>query len=158
MSEQQIEPLSATEYDVIEKALWDLVKQYPTQENDPKDEDGEDIEAEYDALGADKSLAVFVLGGRYKRYDIVGGFTAEVNFKVAYKSQPRVSTQRIDRQAFVSRIMQWLENTKDLPLLTDGRKITKITVVDFSSKGETENDGSTVYESYAVMEYRKKGV
>lgn len=152
MSEQQIEPLSATEYDVIEKALWDLVKQCPLLQGDM------DIDTEYDALGTDKSLAVFVLGGRHKGYDIVGGFTAEVNFKVAYKSQPRVSTQRIDRQAFVSQIMQWLENTKDLPLLTDGRKITKITVVDFSSKGETEEDGSTVYESYAVMEYRKKGV
>ena len=149
MSEQQIEPLSATEYDVIEKALWDLVKQCPLLQGDM------DIDIEYDALGADKSLAVFVLGGRYKKRNVLGGFTAEINFKVAYKSQPRVSPQRIDRQAFVGNIMQWLENTKELPPLTGGRVITKITVVGFSSKGETDKDGSTVYESYAVMEYRR---
>lgn len=147
MANEQIEPLSATEYDVIEKALWDLVKQYPTQDGDP------DIEAEYDALGADKSLAVFVLGGRYKKRNVLGGFTAEISFRVAYKSSPKTSNQRIDRQAFVGRIMRWLENVKDLPLLTGGREITKITVYGVPYKDETSADNSTVYLSNAVMEY-----
>ncbi len=148
MSEQQIEPLSATEYDVIEKALWDLVKQCPLLQGDM------DIDTEYDALGADKSLAVFVLGGRYKKRNVLGGFTAEINFRVAYKSSPKTSNQRIDRQAFVGRIMRWLENTKELPLLTDNRVITKITasgVIPY--KDETGQDSSTVYAADAVMEY-----
>ena len=148
MAEDHIEPLSATEYDVIERALWDLVRSYPLQTGDP------DVVADYDALGADKSLAVFVLGGRCKKRNVLGGFTAEINFRVAYKSNPRNSPQRIDRQAFVGRIMRWLENTKDLPKLTGGRTITKITAGGaVPYKDETGKDNSTVYAADAVMEY-----
>lgn len=151
MPEQtKIEPLSATEYDIIEKALWELVKQYPKEQIDP------DVTAEYDELKSGLSLAVFVDGGRYKSHNVLGGFTAEVNFRVAYKSDPRTSPQRINSQAFVGRIMRWLENTKDLPLLTDSRVITKITasgIVPY--KDETGQDKSTVYVAPAVMEYEK---
>lgn len=153
MPEQtKIEPLSATEYDIIEKALWELVKQYPKEQIDP------DVTAQYDELDAGVSLAVLVDGGRYKSHDIIGGFTAEVNFRVAYKSNPKTSPQRINSQAFVGRIMRWLENTTDLPLLTDGRKITKITAsTAVPYKDETGHDASTVYAAPATMEYRKKG-
>lgn len=62
MSEQtKIEPLSATECETLGKAMWELIKQYPRQDNDP------DVVAQYDELGADVSLAVLVLGGRYKK-------------------------------------------------------------------------------------------
>lgn len=151
MPEQtKIEPLSATEYDIIEKALWELVKQYPKEQIDP------DVTAQYGELGTGVSLAVAANGGRYKGWDIVGGFTAEVNFSVMYKSNPKTSPQRINAQAFVGRIMRWLENTKDLPLLTDGRVITKITASG-TYDGGTTPDNSTIYAADAVMEYRKKG-
>ena len=154
MPEQtKIEPLSATEYDIIEKALWELVKQYPKEQIDP------DVTAEYDELKSGLSLGVFVDGGRYTGHDIIGGFTAEVNFRVAYKSNPKTSPQRINSQAFVGRIMRWLENTTDLPLLTDGRKITKITAsTAVPYKDETGQDTSTVYVAAAVMEYRRRGL
>lgn len=51
--------------------------------------------------------------------------------------------------------MRWLENTKDLPLLTDGREITKITAsAAVPYKDETGQDTSTVYAAAAVMEYK----
>lgn len=151
MANEQIELLTATEYDTVEKALFELVKQYPRQEGDP------DIKPEYDALGKDKSLAIFVLGGRYKSKNVIGGFTAEVTFRVAYKSLPTTSNLRIDAQAFVGRIMRWLENTKDLPLLTDGRAITKITASGaVPYKDETGQDKNIVYAADAVMEYEKE--
>lgn len=152
MTEQtKIEPLSATEYDIIEKALWELVKQYPSEPGDP------DVTAQYDELDAGVSLAVLVDGGRYKTHNVLGGFTAEVNFRVAYKSNPKTSPQRINSQAFVGRIMRWMENTKDLPLLTDNRAITKITATNaVPYKDETGQDKSTVYAAAAVMEYRKR--
>lgn len=150
---QNIELLSATEYSTVAEALLKLVRQYPRQLGDP------DVKAEYDALGANKSLAVFVDGGRYKQHYISGGFTAEINFRVAYKSQPQTSDQRIDRQAYIGRIMRWLENTRDLPLLTDGRVITQIeTSTAVPYKDETGTDKSTVYAATAVMEYRKRGM
>lgn len=146
----QIELLSATEYDTVEKALWELVKKYPRQAGDPN------VTAEYDSLGANRSLSVSVYGGRYKSRNILGGFTAEVTFRVEYKSSPTSSELRIDAQAYVGRIMRWLESTKDLPLLTEGRTITKITAAGaVPYKDETGQDKSTVYAAAAVMEYKK---
>lgn len=146
---EQIERLSTTEYDIIEKALWELVKQYPRQETDPE------VIAQYDALDANTSLAVFTLpGGQYKKRNVLGGFTAEISFRVAYKSNPKTSPQRIDAQAFVGRIMKWLENTRDLPRLTGGRTIISITASNtVPYKDETGEDKNIVYAADAVMEY-----
>lgn len=155
MPEQtKIEPLSATEYDIIEKALWELVKQYPSDEEkgDP------DVTAQYDELDAGVSLAVLVDGGRYKSHNVLGGFTAEVNFRVAYKSNPNTSPQRINSLAFVGRIIRWLEGLKqdDFPRLTNRRTITKITTYGaVPYKDETGQDTSTVYAAAASMEYRR---
>lgn len=144
----QIELLSATEYSTVAEALLKLVQKYPRQVGDP------DVKAEYDALGKNTSLSVFVYGGRYKSRNVLGGFTAEVTFWVEYKSFPTSSDLRIKAQAFVGRIMRWLENTRDLPLLTDGRMITKITASGaVPYKDETGTDKSTVYAADAVMEY-----
>lgn len=149
--DERIEPLSATEYNIIEEALWKLVRQYPRQLGDP------DVKVEYDALGKNTSLSVVVYGGRYKGRNVIGGFTAEVTFRVEYKSFPTSSDLRIKSQAFVGRIMRWLENTRDLPLLTDGRAITKITASGaVPYKDETGTDKSTVYAADAVMEYKKE--
>ena len=145
----QAEALSSKEYDIIEAALWELVKQYPRKPDDPQET------AQYDALGADSSLAVFTLpSGRYKSHNVLGGFTAEIGFRVAYKSNPKTSPQRIDAQAYVGRIMTWLGGIKNWPKLTGGRTITKITASSvLPYKDETGADKSTVYAADAVLEY-----
>lgn len=155
MREQAItEKLSATECETLGKAMWEVVKQYPRQDNDP------DVTAQYDELDTGVSLAVLVLGGRYKEKFISGGFIGEATFRVAYKSNPKTSPQRINSQAFVGRIIQWLEHTEELPKLTDNRTITKITASgtgELPYKDDTGQDKSTVYAADAVMEYYKKG-
>lgn len=145
--EEKTELLSAIECNTVAEALLELVRQCPEQIG---------VKAEYDALGASKSLAVFVAGGRSKKPDILGGFSASVNFSVAYKSQPKTSDQRLDRQEIVGEIVKWLETTENLPLLTDNRKITKITSLGVPYKGEVEKDGSITYYADAVMEYKKE--
>lgn len=145
----QIEPLSATECSTVAEALYELVQKYPRNAGDPK--------IEFDALGTNKSLAVFVVGGRYKKKYVSGNFTAEINFSIAYKSQPRSSDQRIDRQEFVGKIVKWLENEKDLPHLTDNRTITKITARGVPYKSDADDKGNEIYAADAVMEYMKKG-
>lgn len=145
----QIESLSTTECSTLAEALYELVQKYSRQAGKPK--------VEFDALGAKTSLAVFVMGGRIKKYDIVGGFAAEVNFSIAYKSSPASSDQRIDRQEFVGEIVKWLENEKDLPRLTDNRTITKITALGVPYKSDVDDKGNETYAADAVMEYRKKG-
>ena len=144
----QIELLSATEYSTVAEALYELVQQCPERSG---------LKAEFDALGTNKSLAVFMVGGRYKKKYVSGSFTAEVNFSIAYKSQPRTSDQRIDRLGFVGEIVKWLENTKDLPLLTDNRTITKITARGMPYKSDADDKGNETYAQDAVMEYMKKG-
>lgn len=144
---ERIELLSAAEYSTVAEALIELVRQYPERAG---------LKPEYDALGVNKSLAVFVAGGRIKKRNVIGGFTAEVNFSVAYKSQPRTSEERIDRQEFVGEIVRWLENVRNLPHLTDGRTVTNITAVGVPYKDEVEKDGSTVYYADAVMEYESE--
>lgn len=143
----QIELLSATEYSTVAEALFELVQQYPERAG---------IKAEFDALGANKSLAVFMVGGRIKKRNVLGGFTAGVNFSVAYRSQPRTSDQRIDRQEFVGEIVKWLENVKDLPRLNDNRTITKITAIGVPYKSEADDKGNETYAADATMEYRKE--
>lgn len=155
MDARQVEHLSETEYEAIGKALWELVKQYPRQPCDP------DVIAQYDFLDAEHPLAVFVLGGTYKSRDITGGFTAEIRFRVAYGSLPDTSEQRINAQAFVGRILSWLEEAKDLPLLAGGRKVTEITASDTvpyrKEKKENEMYEGVIYVADAVMQYRKRG-
>ncbi len=147
---ENIELLSTTECSTVAEALYELVQKYPRQAGKPK--------VEFDALGAKTSLAAFVLGGRYKQRYISGGFTAEVNFSIAYKSSPTSSDQRIDRQEFVGEIVKWLESTKDLPLLTDNRTITSIAAVGVPYKSDTDDKGNETYVQDVVMEYRKKGI
>lgn len=143
----QIELLSATEYSTVAEALLKLVRQYPRQMGDPN------IKAEFDALGTKTSLAIFIVGGRIKKRNVLGGFTAEVNFSIAYKSSPTSSDQRIDRQEFVGEIVKWLENVKDLPRLTNNRTITKITTVGVPYKSDVDDKGNETYAADAVMEY-----
>lgn len=146
---EKIELLTGTECSTVAEALYELVQKYPQKNGDPK--------IEFDALGTNKSLAVFVAGGRYKKKYVSGSFTAEVNFSIVYKSQPRTSVQRIDRQEFVGGIVQWLEHTKDFPLLTGNRTITKITAVGMPYKSDADDKGNEIYAADAVMEYMKKG-
>lgn len=145
---ERIEPLSTTECKTIADALYKLVNECPERGG---------LKAEFDALGANKSLGVFVVNGRYKQRFISGGFTAEVTFSVGYKSQPKTSDQRIDRQEFVGEIVKWLENKKDLPRLTDNRTITKITARGVPYKSDADDKGNETYAADAVMEYMKKG-
>lgn len=140
----QIELLSATEYSTVAEALLELVRKYPEKKG---------LTPEFDALGANKSLAVFPVSGRIKKRNVLGGFTAELTFSVGYKGYSKTSDQRIDQQEFVGEIVKWLENVKDLPRLTGNRTITKITAVGIPYKGEVEKDGSVTYYADAVMEY-----
>lgn len=157
MQGERIDPLSATEYAIVEDSLegviWALVQKYPA-----RDKPGyENVYFEYDFLESVRSLAVFILpGGRYKKKNVLGGFTAEINFRIAYRSNPTDSDRRINAQKFVGDIMKWLEEVRPLPQLTDGRVITDIRSLNaipfLIESGEAEG---TIYAADAVMEYEK---
>lgn len=149
---EQIERLSKEEYDTIGQLLLELVADCPYIP--------EGMTPQYQNIKTDPSIGIFTLpGAKYLKWDIVGGFTAQINFQIAYKSFPSTNGQRINSQSIVDSIMDWLEKVEDLPDLSGGRKITKITASNsVPYVDETGEDKSMTFVADAVMEYHKKGI
>lgn len=148
---EEVELLSKTEYNTVGEALLNLIASCPYIP------DG--ITPQYQSIKTDESIGVFTLpGAKYLKWDITGGFTAQVNFQVAYKSFPSNNGGRIDSQSVVDNIMDWLEKIEDLPELSGERIITKITAQNSVPYTDTTGaDKSITFAADAVMEYKKKG-
>lgn len=157
MSKEIKDRLSKEEYGKVGEMLLELIKACPQTPADLKDKAGG---IQYQSRGVDRCISILTLpGAKYVNFDITGGFTAQINFQIAYKSFPKTNQQRIDAQTVVDNIMDWLENVESLPKLSGGRTITKITASSsFASVDDVGDDTSTVFAADAVMEYRKKGV
>lgn len=150
MPEEIKERLSKTEYDKVGEMLLELIAECPYIPKDAK--------VKYNSKDVGKCVYIITAGGGIKKWDITGGFTAELNIQVAYQSFPQGNGQMINAQAIVDNITGWMEDIENLPRLTKNRTITKITAGGtFPDVEEVEGDKATVYVSNVVMEYRKKG-
>lgn len=151
MPEEIKERLSKTEYDKVGEMLLELIAECPFIPKDAK--------IKYNSKDVGKCVYIITAGGGIKKWDISGGFTADLNIQLAYQSFPTGNGQMINAQSVLDNIAGWLEDVENLPKLTGNRKITKFTASDsFSAVEEVEGDKATVYVSNVVMEYRKKGV
>lgn len=152
MPEEIKERLSKTEYDKVGEMLLELIAECPYVPKDLKDKAGG---IQYQSMGTEKCIGILTLpGAKYVKKNVLGGFTARVNFQIAYKGSPTSNKQRIDAQAVVDNIMDWLEDIQNLPRLSGGRVITKITASSsFATVDEVSNDKSTVFVADATMEY-----
>ncbi len=147
-----ITPLSQTEYDLVSEAIYRLVKQYEFPE------DVGEIDISYLTSDAKENICVIPTqdNAQYRQWYIDGSFSASVDFQIAYKCYPRSDNQKILSQKIVAGIMAWLENTGDLPALTDKRKVTDITLLNtFSAVDEKGEDGNMVFVSTATLTYKK---
>lgn len=144
---ENIELLNKTEYETIGQMLFELIQKCPYIPND--------VRVRYQGIDTDVSIGVFTLpGAKYVSRNVIGGFTAQVKFQVAYKSFPISDDQRIESQALVDKIMDWLEDYRKLPALSKSRTITKITASDsLPYKDKTGDDKSIIFAADAVMEY-----
>lgn len=150
MAEEIKERLSKTEYDKVGEMLLELIAECPYIPA------GATIK--YNSKDVGKCVYIITAGGGIKKWDIAGGFTADLNIQLAYQSFPTGNGQMINAQSVLDNIAGWLEDVENLPKLTGNRKITKFTASDsFSAVEEVEGDKATVYVSNVVMEYRKKG-
>lgn len=152
MSEEIKEQLSKVEYDKVGEMLLELVKACPKVPEDLKKKEEGIL---YQSMSTNRCIGILTLpGAKYVKKNVLGGFTAQVNFQIAYKSLPKSNNQRIDAQNTVDQIMGWLEDIKNLPKLTGSRTITKITASSsFPTVDNVTNDKSTVFVSDAVIEY-----
>lgn len=143
----KVELLNKSEYETIGQMLFELVKKCPYIPNG--------VNVRYQDTDPDVSIGVFTLpGAKYISRNVIGGFTAQVKFQVAYKSLPISDNQKMESQALVDKIMNWLEDYRKLPALSGGRVITKITASDsLPYKDKTGDDKSIVFAADAVMEY-----
>lgn len=152
MSEEIKELLSKAEYDKVGEILLELIAACP---HTPEDLKGKAGGIQYQSMSTGKCIGIITLpGAKYVKKNVLGGFTAQINFQVAYKSQPTSNEHRINAQAVVDNIMGWFEDIKSLPKLSGGRTITKITASSsFPSADDVEKDKSVVFAANAVMEY-----
>ena len=152
MSEEIKEQLTKQEYDKVGEMLLELIKACPEVPKDLKDKEEGIL---YQSMSTGRCLGIITLpGAKYVKKNVLGGFTAQAGFRVAYKSLPTTNQQRIDAQNTVDQIMGWLEDVKGLPGLTGNRTVTKITASSsFASKDEVGDDKSVVFVADAVMEY-----
>lgn len=146
MSEEKYERLSLSEYELIGRALFELLADCP--------ELPEGVPLKYQVKEKGESVSLIIFDSRRTKQNVLGGFTAQVSFQIAYKSFPTTNGQRINAQAVVDRIMKWLEEVRNYPLLTEERTITKISVLNFvSDMDSADDDGNVVFAANAVMEY-----
>lgn len=151
MSEEKYERLSGIEEKSVAKAMFLLLADCPHLPG------GVPLKFQQGETG-DCIVFFTMQGSKYVQWFIDGGFKAQLNFGVMYKSFPTSNGQRLNRQEILDDIMGWLEQTESLPLLTDGRKILKITASNSAPYvDETGSDNSLGLAANAVMEYRKKG-
>lgn len=151
MAEEIKERLSKTEYDKVGEMLLELIAECPYI---PADLQGAP-NIFYQSMGTGKCIGILTLpGAKYVKKNVLGGFTAQVGFRVAYKSSPKNNLQTINAQSVVDDIMGWLEDTDNLPNLSNGRTITKITASN-SFLDDVGDDKSTVFSADAVMEYKR---
>lgn len=146
MIEEKYERLSLSEYELIGKALFELLAGCP--------ELPDGVPLKYQTKEKGESVCFLTFDSRRTSQNVQGGFTGQVNFQVAYKTFPTTNGQRINAQSVVDKIMKWFEGVRDYPLLTDGRTITKITVSNSEPFTDSaDDDGNVVFAANAVMEY-----
>lgn len=142
-----VELLSKAEYNTIGEMLLNLIAKCPYIP--------EGMVPQYQSITTDPSIGLFTQSGaKYLKKNVMGGFTAQVKFQVAYKSFPTGNEGRINSQAVIDRIMEWLENVDELPALSGNRVITKITASNSVAYTDTTGeDKSITFAADAVMEY-----
>jgi hypothetical protein len=147
---EKVETLEKKEYNTVGEMIVNIVSQCPTiTESETK------IPIKYQYADTGVCLSIYTLpGAKYLKKNVMGGFTAQVKFQIAYKGFGTSNGKIIDAQAFIDSIMDWLEDVKELPALSNGRTITSITATNsVPYKDETGSDNSIVFAADATMEY-----
>ncbi len=150
MAEEIKERLSKKEYEKVGEMLLELIAECP---HIPK-ELLEKSRILYDYTDDEEGIFILTDGGKVKKKNVLGGFTAVLGMQIAYQSFPTTNMQRINAQHTVNQIAEWLGDIENLPKLTGNRVITKFdSSGSFPSKDDAGEDKSVVFAANAEMEY-----
>jgi hypothetical protein len=147
---EKVESLEKKEYNTVGEMLVNLISQCPVITSSKIT-----IPVKYQYADTGVCLSIYTLpGAKYLKKNVMGGFTAQVKFQIAYKGFGTSNQKIVDAQAFVDSIMDWLEDSDNLPALSDNRTITNITSTNsVAYADEAGSDGSIVFAADATMEY-----
>lgn len=148
--EDKVELLNAVEYELVSKALFEILCKANAIPSG--------VKPQYQSLKEAESIGLFSLpGAKYTRRWIGGGFKAQLPFQIAYICKPTNNAQRLAKQEVVDSIADYLTTTI-YPELSDNRKITEITVNSSTYVSNADTSGNVTFVRTGILHYKKKGV
>lgn len=147
MANEEINPLSSKEYDVIGWALFEAIAAYP---NLPTS-----LELDYQSLDGTNHIGFFTTpGGKYTWEDVTGGFGAQLPFDIVYKLNASANGQLLKAEEFLNELADYLSEPP-YPVLTGGRAVEKIIMNSVTYRTKAEDDGSVTFARSGVLKYEK---
>lgn len=142
------EPLSSAEYETIGQALFEWIASYEGITDASR--------LDYQSLTGIGHIGFFTVpGGKYLHQDVIGGFTAQLPFQIAYKSaNTKGNLNQFNAEKVVNDIAEYLENS-EFPKLSGNREIYKLLMDSTTYKARSEDDGSDVYVRSGTVQYEK---
>lgn len=78
--------------------------------------------------------------------DILGGYTAQYQFKIVYRVQPGDFNSRLEAEETLNGLGAWAEENPDKPVLENGAKVQTVRCDTGASLFATYEDGSQDYQ------------
>jgi hypothetical protein len=108
------------------------------------------------------SMALRQLEGAVKsKQNIDGGFTASFPFAIDFRVATTGGHSAIEATSTLNNIGLFFEDctqSHDLPVLENGRELTKITISSFPNLVEKLGNGDEVYQAVYMAEYKQGGL
>lgn len=150
MSETTLQALSVTEQSTISEAILRLIGEY---EDFPSEISTKDIF--WNFLKPNRCIGIFSMPGAvYLRRYVSGSFRAQFPFSMRYTTKPTNNKGRIEKQAVLDELGEWLESVT-YPALSDNRTIDKIERTSSSQLIGVDADGNELYQINMVLTYSK---
>lgn len=146
VSEKPVTPIAAGEADQVARMLLVWLAEYPALPVD---------EFNYNILLVDEPcLALSPIQAAYqtKRY-ILGGFEAELQFKLIYRLQPTNNNQRLSADEALNAMADWATSRVDKPELGGSRRFRKLTSNTRSDLFGRYEDGTEDHQILMTMTY-----
>lgn len=150
--DQEKEPLSISEQSIISRELLKMINRFPGMSSK--------VTASYQYISDSDLLGVFSMQGAVKLAEYLcmpdeESFDGQFPFFIRFRCKPTNTTQRIQKQDFLDRLGEWLEQ-QEFQELSDGRKIIEIQRTSTTFLTERFDNGMEDYQCNFNLIYEKR--
>lgn len=104
------EPLSVTDAESVQNAIMQLVLKYPGY---PQTFEPSYANVRWNGVNTDASIGLYALPGAvYLKKYVCGGYRAQFNFAVRYRSSPQSPQACISSHLMLENLAKWMEGCK----------------------------------------------